>query len=317
MRCEHCNNHQMRCTTSEPSANTAPYKVPTYSTRAGSAPRALGGARHVGGNRAMTNQLRTGQSTSYGDVKSSYRGARGWDRRGCATGAPKSTNRQGEEQHRHTERGSHTKRDKGEHNRQGGGEQQGRRGKHSSGNREPEWSGWESVRMEGSDKRGWLGQPAPSLLGVRATPAQPASGGGCLPQPKWAVCATGAGAHQGQTSSEGEKDIWWMAGTARGGIGHLGLTHTETQRGRLWTACGQRCVDSKNSQTTPATSATSSIRQLLGAVDAQTTHHATFSTALTHQLLGSANAETTPARAPAAATDRKQQPDATCEGKNG
>ena len=82
-------------------------------------------------------------------------------------------------------------------------------------------------------------------------------------------------------------------------------------------ACGQRCVDSKNSQTTPPTTSTSSIRQLLGAADAQTAHHATFSTAPTHQLLGSANAETTPARAPAAATDRKQQPDATCEGKNG
>ena len=130
-------------------------------------------------------------------------------------------------------------------------------------------------------------------------------------------CATGAGAHQGQTSREGEKDIWWTARTARGGTGHLGLTHTETQRGRLWTARGQRRVDSKNSQTTPATTSTSSIRQLLGAADAQTAHHATFSTAPTHQLLGSANAETTPARAPAAAADRKQQPDATCEGKNG
>ena len=51
--------------------------------------------------------------------------------------------------------------------------------------------------------------------------------------------------------------------------------------------------------------------------DAQTAHHATFSTAPTHQLLGSANAETTPARAPAAAANRKQQRDATCEGKNG
>ena len=67
---------------------------------------------------------------------------------------------------------------------------------------------------------------------------------------RWAICATGAGAHRGQTSREGEKDIWWMARTARGGTGHLGLT--ETQRGRLWTACGQRRVDSKNSQTTPA-----------------------------------------------------------------
>ena len=73
----------------------------------------------------------------------------------------------------------------------------------------------------------------------------------------------------------------------------------------------------KNSQTTPAATSTSSIRQLLGAADAQMAHHATFSTAPIHQLLGSANAETTPARAPAAAVDRKQRPDATCEGKSG
>ena len=137
-------------------------------------------------------------------------------------------------------------------------------------------------------------------------------GGGA--QPRWAVCATGAGAHQGHTYREGEKDIWWTAGTARGGTGHLGLT--ETQRGRLWTACGQRCVGSKNSQTTPATTSTSSIRQLLGAADAQTAHHATSSTAPAHQPLGSANAETTPAGAPAAAADRTQRPDATCEGTN-
>ena len=98
---------------------------------------------------------------------------------------------------------------------------------------------------------------------------------------------------------------------------HVCPTHTETQRGRLWTACGQRHVDSKNSQMTPATTSTSSICQLLGAADVQTAHHATFSTAPTHQLLGSTNAETTPARAPAAAADRTQQPDATREGKNG
>ena len=67
----------------------------------------------------------------------------------------------------------------------------------------------------------------------------------------------------------------------------------------------------KNSQTTPATTSTSSIRQLLGAADAQTAHHATFSTAPTHQLLGSANAETTPA---SAAADRTQRPDATLMG---
>ena len=74
---------------------------------------------------------------------------------------------------------------------------------------------------------------------------------------------------------------------------------------------------SKNSQTTPATTNTSSIRQLLGAADTETAHHATFSTAPAHQPLGSANAETTPAGAPAAAADRTLRPDATCEGKNG
>ena len=89
-----------------------------------------------------------------GGVKPSYGGAGGWDRRGCATGAPRSANRKGEEQHRHTERGSHTRRDKGEHSKQGGGAQQGRRGNQNSGNREPEWSGWQSVRMGGSDNKG-------------------------------------------------------------------------------------------------------------------------------------------------------------------
>ena len=141
MRCKHCSNHQMRRTPSKPSANSpppSPYKVHTYSTRAGAAPRAPGGARHGGGNRAVTSQLRTGQSTPYGDVKSSYGGAGRSDRSGYTKGAPRSANRQGEEQHRHTERGSHTRRDKGEHSRQGGGAQRGRRGNQNSRNREPE-----------------------------------------------------------------------------------------------------------------------------------------------------------------------------------
>ena len=59
------------------------------------------------------------------------------------------------------------------------------------------------------------------------------------------------------------------------------------------------------------------IRQLLGTADAQTAHPATFSTAPAHQRLGPANAETTPTRAWAAAADRTQRPDATCEGKTG
>ena len=78
-------NHEVRALQQPPNAAHAEraiskhpppslYKVPTYSTRAGAAPHAPGGARHGGGNRAVNSQPRTGQSTSYGDVKSSYRG---------------------------------------------------------------------------------------------------------------------------------------------------------------------------------------------------------------------------------------------------
>ena len=207
-------------------------------------------------------------------------------------------------------------RDKGGHTRQGGGAQQGRRGNQNSGNREPEWSGWWSVRMGGSDNKGDGLASQPRRYRV---PGQPLLNrhqvGGVSRSPDGLFAQQEREPIRGRPAPEGEKHIWWTARTERGGTGHLGLT--ETQRGTLWTACGQRCVDSKNSQTAPATTSTSSIRQLLGAADAQTAHPATSSTAPTHQPLGSANAETTPARAPAAAADRKQRPDATCEGKNG
>ena len=109
----------------------------------------------------------------------------------------------------------------------------------------------------------------------------------------------------------------WTAGKARGGAGHLGLTHTGTQRDRLWTTGGwRRCVGSNNRQTNPATTSTTSVRQLLGTAHAQTASAAT-STAPAHQPLGSTNAETTPAGAPAAAADTTQQSHATCEGENG
>ena len=80
----------------------------------------------------------------------------------------------------------------------------------------------------------------------------------------------------------------------------------------LWTeVCGQQKQSNNpgNNQHIPQ------YANLLGAANRQTAHHATSSTAPAHQLLGSANAETTPAGAPAAAADRKQRPDATCERK--
>ena len=80
--------------------------------------------------------------------------------------------------HRHTQNtgtGSHTSRDKGEHSRQGGGAQRGRRGSQNSGHREPEWRGWESVHMGGSNNKGYglahytsvaTSDFVPSLLGT-------------------------------------------------------------------------------------------------------------------------------------------------------
>ena len=214
---------------------------------------------------------RTGQSTSYGDVKSAFGGAGEWDRSGCAKGAPRSANRQGEEQHRHTGRGSHTRRDKGEHSRQGGGAQGGGRGNQDRG---PEWRRWESVRMGGSDNKGDGLASQPRRYRV---PGQPL-----------------LNRHQ-------------VGGVSRSSDGLFAQQEREPMRGRP-------AVRGSRAPGPHATTSTSSTRQLLGTADAQMAHPATSSTAPTHQLLGSVNAETTPAGAPAAAADRTQRPDATCEG---
>ena len=112
-------------------------------------------------------------------------GAGGWDRSGCAKGAPWSANRQGEEQHRHTGRGSHTRRDECKHSRQGGVAQQGRRG---TQDREPEWRGGESVRIGGSDNKGNGPASQPVATGCQGNPCStgirwgvsPAAQMGCL-----------------------------------------------------------------------------------------------------------------------------------------
>ena len=115
----------------------------------------------------------------------------------------------------------------------------------------------------------------------------------------------GKGTYGGRSGQRVEEQGTWASSTRQ---------YSEADYGRpvdggVWTA--------NTVKKTPATTSTSSIRQLLGAADAQTAHPATSSTAPAHQPLGSANAETTPARAPAAAADRTQQPNATCEGENG
>ena len=159
MRCEHYSNHQMRRMPSEPSATPPPPP-----------PLPLQGAhvRHKGGSCAPRAgsylprgwQQGRDQPTAHGTVhfvrrcETLVRGGTRVGQEGVRDRGTRSANRQGEEQHRHTERGSHTRRDKGEHSRQGGGAQQGRRGNQNSGNREPEWSRWQSVRMGGSDNKG-------------------------------------------------------------------------------------------------------------------------------------------------------------------
>ena len=261
-------NHKVRALQQPPNAAHAEraiskhppplYKGPTYSIRAGAAPRAPGGARHGGGNRAVTSQPRTRQSTSYGDVKPSYggggqAGGTGGGAQQGHPGAPTDRGRSNTDTQNTgaTPGGTRVSTANKEEGHSKAGEATRTAGTGNQNGADGRACAWGAATIKGM---AWPASPA------RAIPAQPASGGACLPQPRWAVCATGAGVHQGQTSREGEKDILWTAGTARGGTGHLGLTHTETQRGRLRTACGQRRVDSKNSQTTPAITSISSIR---------------------------------------------------------
>ena len=201
--------------------------------------------------------------------------------------------------------------------RGGGGGQQGRRGSQNSGNREPEWSEWWSVRMGGSDNKGdglasqphRYRVPGQPLLNRHQVGGVSRSPDGLFAQQeeepiRGRPAVRGKSTYGGRPGQHVEEQGTWASRTQK---------HSEAGYGRPVDSdvCTAKTVKR------PATTSTSSIRQLLGAADAQTAHPATSSTAPTHQLLGSVNAETTPAGAPAAAADRTQRPNATCEGKNG
>ena len=107
--------------------------------------------------------------------------------------------------------------------------------------------------MGGSDNKGDGLASQPRRYRVPGQPLLNRHHGWCLPQPRWAVCATRAGAHEGQTNGEGEKDIWRTARTARGGTFLHALSgplyrargpHKNTARQAmdgLWTeVCGQQ-----------------------------------------------------------------------------
>ena len=227
-------------------------------------------------------------------------------------GAPGSANRQGEEQHRHPGHGSHTRRDEGEHSKQEeghskAGEATGTGNQNGGDGRACAWEAATAKGMAWAASPPRLRVPGQPLLNRHQVRGVSRSPDGLFAQQdrepiRGRPAVRGKGTYGGQSGQRMEEQGTWAS---------------RTRKDRLWTACGQRRVDSKHSQMTPATTSTTSVRQLLGATDAQTAHHATSSTALAHQPLGSANAETTPARAPAAAADRKKQPDATCERKNG
>ena len=187
------------------------YKVPTNSTRVGPVPRAPGGARHGGGNRAVTSQPRTGQSTSYGDVKSSYGGGgrqvgqewvreRGTQERQKTGGGATQAHRTREPHHERQGRAQQTRR----------GAQQGRRGNQNSGNREPEWRGWESVRMGGRDNKGDGLASQPRRHRVQGNPCStgirwglsPAAQMGCLRNRSGSVEEQGTWASRTQKRSE-------------------------------------------------------------------------------------------------------------------
>ena len=114
---------------------------------------------------------------------------------------------------------------------------------------------------------------------------------------------------------------WHGIATLAGAAGWIGLSTAVGGGGRSDAGCGRPedggVGTAKAVTRPPQQPAHPPIRQLPGAADVQTAHPATSSTAPAHQRLGSANAETTPAGAPAAAADRTQRPDATCEGKTG
>ena len=149
MRCEHCSNHQMQRTPSEPSANTPP--LPLHGAHVlhkcgGCAPRA---------GRCPPRGWQQGrdQPTAHGTVHVVRRCeilVRGGRRVG-----QEGVHDRGTQERQQTGGGAtQTHRTREPHQEGQGRAQQGRGGNQNSGNREPEWRGWESVRMGGSNNKG-------------------------------------------------------------------------------------------------------------------------------------------------------------------
>ena len=210
--------------------------VPANSARAGAAPCAPGGARHGGGNRAMTSQPHTRQSTSCGDVKSSFGGQAGGTGVGAHKGHPEAPTHRGRSntvtQHAGATPGgtNASAADKEE----GGSEAGGATRTGGTGNQnvgDGRACAWGAATTQGM---AWPASPV--ATGCQGNPCSTVIRWGVSPAAQMGCLCNRRRSPPGQTSRGGERDMWWTAGTKRGGAGHLGLTHTETQRGRPWTA---------------------------------------------------------------------------------
>ena len=127
-------------------------RPPANSARAGAAPRVPGGARHRGGNRAVTSQPRTRQSTSCGDMKSLCGGGRWVGQEWVRTRGTQERQQTGggaTQPHRTREPHQEARRRVQQTRRRGAARQE-----RQPGQREQETRTWESMRMGGSDNKG-------------------------------------------------------------------------------------------------------------------------------------------------------------------
>ena len=168
--------------------------------------------------------------------------------------------------------------------------------------------------MGGSDDTG-DGLASPVATGCQGNPCSTGIRSGVSPAAQMGCLRNRSEPTRGRPAVRGKGTDGGRSGQRVEEEGTWASAHENTARqvmdGLRTEICGQQkqSNEPRNNQhilNTPAT----------GRRYPQTAHPATSSTAPAHQILGSANAEMTPAGAPAAAADRKQQPDATCEGKN-
>ena len=228
-RCEHCGKCSGRRVGHQQPGPSSLHEVPTNSTRAGATPRTPGGAHQGGGNRAETSQPRAGQSTSCGDVQSSVGGGGGGQASETGVGAHKG------------HPGAPTDRGRCNTATQNAGATLGGMRASAVDEEEGGSEAGEATRTAGTGNQnagdgracawgavttqGMAWPASPVATGCQGNPCSTGIRWGVSPQPRLAVCATGGGAHQGQTSREEERD-------GKGPPAHTPHQHPQPTQGR-------------------------------------------------------------------------------------